>query len=1038
MLAASVLLVPVLFQAPAAGALRPAALRCQHRQEPLGIDARTPELSWQLEAVDPAAQQLRQTAFRVLVASDPQLLAQGQGDLWDSGEVRAATTAGVVYAGKALRSEQRCFWSVRAWDQAGQPGPWSAVARFTLGLLEPGDWQAKWIGCDAPLAQRQPTPELDGADWIWLGEATGERFFRGRVTLPEGALTGQLSATGDDAFELWINGQRAAGSDAQPEPWRRPVAVAVGALLRPGVNVVCIAARNAGSAAGVIARLAVRGPGGAAVVLPTDPGWRASATAAPGWNTPAFKDDDWQPARSLGRYGVAPWQKVDHPAPFLPPPRVLGTTFRCAQKPARATLYASALGLYEASLNGGKVGDAFFTPGWTDYTRRVYYQTYDVTAQVLAGSNELSALLADGWHSGYVGYGHRRDHYGDRTRLRLQLVLEFGDGTRQVVATDGGWRAQTGTTREADFLMGEVCDRTAGSVDLPVVVSESPAVLQAHPGEPVRVIAELRPRSVKQTGPDTWVCDLGQNIAGFARLRVQGRRGQAITLRFAERLNPDGSVYTTNLRMARCTDRYVCGGDGVETWQPRFTFHGFQYIEVTGLGAAPGPDTVVGVALSSDTPMVGSFECSEPMINQLVSNIRWTQRMNFIDVPTDCPQRDERLGWTGDAQAYIRTATCLADVQSFFHKWLLDLADAQRADGQFPQVAPLKVAGSDGGPAWADAGTICPWNIWEVYGDRALLMRQYPSMVRFVEFCRGRCQPGLLPPDKFHCFGDWLNIQDPTPNEVIFTAYFARSAAIVAQSAKVLGNEADARKYAQLADEVRVAFRRAYVEPDGQIKGHSQTGYVLALAFDLLEADGAAKAAAHLLAHLERRQWHLATGFVGTKDLMLVLDKIGRVDVAYRLLMNRTFPSWGFTIVHGATSIWERWDGWTPEKGFNDPGMNSFAHYAFGAVGPWLFERVAGIKAAQPGYGAAVMAPRPGGGLTWVKARYGSPVGEYASEWRVVGKEFQWRVTVPPNATAQISAPVAPGSKVTVDGQTRDAAEFTLGSGTWTLSCQLP
>jgi alpha-L-rhamnosidase len=374
-------------------------------------------------------------------------------------------------------------------------------------------------------------------------------------------------------------------------------------------------------------------------------------------------------------------------------------------------------------------------------------------------------------------------------------------------------------------------------------------------------------------------------------------------------------------------------------------------------------------------------------------------------------------------------------VQSFFHKWLVDLADSQRADGQFPQVAPLKVAGGDGGPAWADAGTICPWDVWEVYGDRTLLARQYPSMVKFVEFCRGRSKPDLLPPDKFHCFGDWLNIQDPTPHEVIYTAYFAHSTTLVARSAKVLGNDADVQKYEKLAADVRAAFRKAYVEPDGQIKGHSQTAYVMALAFDLLDAEGSKRAQEHLIANLQKRKWHLSTGFVGTKDLMLVLDKIGRLDVAYRLLMNKTFPSWGFTIEHGATSIWERWDGWTPEKGFNDPGMNSFAHYAFGAVGQWLFERVAGIKAAQPGFGKALLAPRPGGGLTWVKARYDSPRGEYASDWRLDGSVWHWRVTIPPNASALVSVPAQKGSKITVNGEEQKTAEFELGSGSWSIEC---
>ena len=419
-----------------------------------------------------------------------------------------------------------------------------------------------------------------------------------------------------------------------------------------------------------------------------------------------------------------------------------------------------------------------------------------------------------------------------------------------------------------------------------------------------------------------YVLDLGQNFAGVARLKVAGKPGQKIILRFAERLNPDGTVYTTNLRTARATDTYICRGEGVETWQPRFTFHGFQYIEVTGLAQQPAKDTVVGIALSSDTPVVGAFECSDPMLNQLHSNIYWTQRMNFIEVPTDCPQRDERLGWTGDAQVYVRTATLNCDVQAFFTKWLVDLCqDGQRADGQFPMVAPVKVAGPDGGPAWADAGVICPWTIYQAYGDRRVLERHYDAMCKFVAFCKNRCKPGLLPPDSYHCFGDWLSINADTPNDIIYMAYFAHSTKLVARAAEVLGKPDDAAKYNALFDQIKTAFNKAYVADDGRIKGDTQTCYVLAIINDLVEGGNYRLASKYLVENIEARGNHLSTGFIGTKDLMLALAKIGRNYVAYRLIHNDTFPSWGFSIKHGATSIWERWDGWTPEGGFNDPGM---------------------------------------------------------------------------------------------------------------------
>jgi alpha-L-rhamnosidase len=424
--------------------------------------------------------------------------------------------------------------------------------------------------------------------------------------------------------------------------------------------------------------------------------------------------------------------------------------------------------------------------------------------------------------------------------------------------------------------------------------------------------------------------------------------------------------------------------------------------------------------------------------------------MNFIDIPTDCPQRDERLGWTGDAQVYIRTATLRADVQAFFTKWLVDLTDGQRKDGQFPMVAPVKVAGDDGGPAWADAGVICPWTLYEVYGDRRLLERQYPSMVRFVEFCRSRSTPELLPPAKFHAFGDWLSIKADTPKEIIYTAYFAISTRLTAEAAATLGKTDDARKYRELFERIKAAFNKAYVSADGRIKGDTQACYVLALAADLLDADKAKLAGEHLVADIVGRKIHLSTGFIGTKDLMLVLAKIGRNDVAYRLLLNDTFPSWGFSIKHGATSIWERWNGWTPEEGFFDPGMNSFAHYSFGAVYQWMAENIGGIKAAAPSYKRIVIEPVPGGGLTTASTRYDSIRGPIATSWTHKDGWFTLDVSIPANTTATVVLPAADPSAITESG--RKAADapgisevkaengrsrISVGSGSYRFACKL-
>jgi alpha-L-rhamnosidase len=766
------------------------------------------------------------------------------------------------------------------------------------------------------------------------------------------------------------------------------------------------------------------------------------------WSMGLLKPEDWlsgwigydaerlKLAHPLLADGAGDGQKAD---PYLPPVPYFRKNFNVGRSIVRATLYASALGLAEVHLNGHRVSEDFFTPGWTDYDKRVLYRTYDVTPLVNRGENVVGAMLADGWYSGYIGYAKKRDYYGKLPRVRLQLQLEYSDGTSAIVGTGPDWKATTGPVREADFLKGETYDARQeqdgwdqpGFKDdqwQPVITdNEVHPLMQAHPGPPVRVIAGFKAKTISEPKPGVYVLNLGQNFAGIARLKVVGQSGQKITLRFAERLNPDGTIYTTNLRSARSTDTYICKGKGVEIWEPHFTFHGFQYVEVTGLKSSPTEDMVVGLALSSDTPVVGSFTCSDPMLNQLYNNIYWTQRANFIDIPTDCPQRDERLGWTGDAQVYVRTATLNCDVEAFYTKWLVDLdEDGQRADGEFPMVAPVKVAGDDGGPAWADSGVICPWTIYDVYGDRRILERHYEAMTRFIAFCQNRSKASLLPPDKYHCFGDWLNINDNTPNDVICTAYFAYSTKLTAQAAEVLGKTADSAKYHELFNRIKAAFNQAYVTDDGRIKGDTQTGYVLALKFDLVEGERAKLAAQHLVENIAKRDWHLSTGFIGTKDLMLVLSKIGRNDVAYRLIYNDTFPSWGFSIKQGATSIWERWDGWTPEKGFQDPGMNSFAHYSFGAVYQWMVENIGGIRSDGPSYKHLIIAPQLDGRLTHATVGYDSIRGHIESVWKRDGDKFILDVTIPANTTATVHLPMNPSANsgtITESGQPLESAK---------------
>jgi alpha-L-rhamnosidase len=716
-------------------------------------------------------------------------------------------------------------------------------------------------------------------------------------------------------------------------------------------------------------------------------------------------------------------------------------------------LYATALGLYEMRLNGRRVGDAVFTPGWTDYRKRVYYQSYDVTRQVRAGTNVLGAILADGWACGYVGLGGR-DRYGlGRPRLRAQLHLEYADGTREVVGTDASWKGSEGPIREADLLMGESYDarRAMPGWDAPgfrdagwgaVTVDDPPGAprIQAHPGVPVRRVMTLPARSVTEPKPGVFVFDLGQNIVGWARLALAGPAGTTVRLRFAEVLNPDGTLYTTNLRGARCADSYTLRGGGREVWEPRFTFHGFRYVEVTGTSGRPPTDAITGVVVHSDTPPTGSFECSSPLVNRLQKNIEWGQRGNFLEVPTDCPQRDERLGWTGDAQAFARTASHNMDVGAFFTKWMVDLEDAQRPNGAFTDVAPFVAAGA-GTAGWGDAGVVIPWTLFQVYGDTRVLAQHYGALERWIAYLEKESN-GLLRPARG--YGDWVAAGSRTPTDVIATAYFAYAASLVAKMARAVGRDADARRYEALFGRVRDAFNRAYVSPDGRIKGDTQTCYVLALHMDLLPEALRPTAVRRLVSDIESRGWHLSTGFLGTPYLLPVLTRFGETGVAYRLLLQETYPSWLYPVKKGATTIWERWDGITPEGRFQDPGMNSFNHFAFGVVGEWLYRDVAGIDTDGPGFRRIVIRPRPAQGLTWARATYRSIRGPIESGWRRDGGRLTLTVTLPANTTATIHVPAANPRAVTESGrsasnapglryrgQAQGCAVFEAGSGTY-------
>jgi len=1042
-------------------------LRCEYLVDPLGIDAAQPRLSW---TVHSQARSQRQRGYRILVASNPKLLTNDTGDLWDSGRVASDESVQITYGGAPLQSQMRCYWKVRVWDRDNKPSRWSKPASWTMGLLNQDQWKARWIGYDASRRRESAgrNVDLSEAYWMWYPEGdakasapVGTRLFRREFVVGEGReLTSAICVvTADNSFKMFLNSRRIRNGSN----FKEAVAADVKEHIRAGKNVLAVEANNEGDSpnpAGVLAILDLRFADGGSMVVTSDGTWHTSKTGTPDWMNVDFDAGDWSNVRVVGAYGTDPWGQVNvsSGALFLPPAQFLRTRFILEKPVKRATLYASALGDYELRLNGRPVDETYFTPGWTDYDVRVYYNTFDVTERLKSGFNALGAILADGWYSGHIGWKHVRDHYGENPRFSAQLHVEFADGSTKIITTDKTWKAATGPILEGDFLMGETYDARAempgwSTADFddagwqPVdVTNRIEAKIEAYPGVPVRAFGDIKPIKITEPSPGAYVYDMGTNFAGFVRLKVShARPGQKIVLRFAERLNPDGTIYITNLRGARATDTYICKGTGKELWQPRFTFHGFQYVELTGYPGKPGLGAITGVELTSDTPVVGDFACSDEMTNTLYRNICQTQRANFIDIPTDCPQRDERMGWMGDAQIYIRTATYNTDVAAFFTKWMVDVEDAQLENGGFSDVSPRKVATAGGTAAWGDAGVICPWTIYQVYGDKRILAEHYDAMQEWIDYCRGTTDGTLLRPAQG--YGDWLSIKADTPKDVLATAYFAYSTKLTAQVAEVLGKRDDAKRYQQLYEEIKKAFNNAYVGPDGRIKGETQTVYVLALAFDLLPKDKREAVTEHLVDDIRQRNWHLSTGFVGTKDLMTTLTRFGRTDVAYHLFHNETFPSWGFSIKHGATSIWERWDGWTPENGFQNPGMNSFAHYSFGAVCEWMFKTIGGIDTEMtpgPAYKNIIIRPRPGGRLTWARTRYDSIRGKIATAWKLTGDTLDLDVTIPANTTATLylpaldlagitesRKPVLQAEGVRFIGTLDGNAIFEIGSGTY-------
>jgi alpha-L-rhamnosidase len=1069
-------------------------LRCEYLENPSSIDVAQPRLSWIIRSRQRGQ---RQSAYQVLVASTPEALAKEQGDLWDSGRVDSDQTLHVEYTGQTLRTRMRCHWKVRAWDRDGRPSAWSPSGNWTMGILGADEWNGCWIASGDPprsvlhlgyLSGESASP--DTMKWVAI-DLGGDRSIDA-VRLHPAQPSGPPHIR-RNLFPVRFRieaGRKADFSDAATVVDQTDGDVPPPGSEAPLYRFEPISARHVRL---TVTRLADTGTDGFRFalaemeVLSLLEGWKdvrqnvaklahvltaLDSVEAGGWSKDFLVDGRVAPETSVGD-------------PSEQPATMLRREFSVHRAVKRAVVSVTGLGLYELRINGHRVSDQLLAPEWTRYSSRIQYQTHDVTELLHEGRNAIGAQLSGGWWTGPLWC--MRTLCSARCSLLLRLDVELIDGSTLSVTTDPSWQATTdGPIRRAGIYFGETYDATkempgwdqpgfaaVGWKAVQVLLhpeGTEHARLVAQRNEPIRVLKELQPVQMTEPRPGVYVYDMGQNMVGWCRLKADAPAGTVITLRYAEVLGVGGTLYTANLRGAAQVNEYTWdGGEAVR--EPHFTYHGFRYVEVTGLPYRPTEGTIVGRVFHSAVPEAGTFACSNDLVNRIMHCVEWVQRCNLMSVPTDCPQRAEREGWMGDIQAFAQTAIFTMDMAGFFSKWVPDIRDSQSDDGHYPDVAPHPGDPNHsmyGACAWGDAGMIVPWHVFLNYADTRLLEEHFLSAKRWIELIHSKNPGHLWLIDRGdgdigdHLNGDSTRLpgyphgMSAVPIEVFGTAFYAHSTGILARMANALGRDDDAARYGKIFEDIKAAFVREYVTADGRVRGDTQAGYALALHFNLLDEVLRPKAMEHLRDAIRRYHGHPSTGIQTTHRMMLELSRNGSHEEAYRLINLRTVPSWGYMVEHGATTTWERWDGYVegvgPWGGFQHPDMNSFNHWALGSVGEWVWRELAGINPdeEQPGYRHFIIRPRPCGDLMWVRARHDSIRGPIVSEWRIDGGRFHLHVEVPANTAATVHVPADSEEAVSESGKPAARAEgvvflrsedhrvvFEVGSGQYNFVAEV-
>ena len=1048
--------------------LRVENLRCEYLEQ--GIVAKSsPRLSWELQS---AQQGQLQTAWQVIVSDELEGIEAGKETIWDSGKKRGGETFNIKWPGSRLESFTKYYWKVRVWDGEGKVSNWSETASFITGAFDKEDWKAQWIGGkpEPPLAypllykhigylSTYSDQEME-EKWVQidLGEITD--FDKIKLYPSYHNLRKITDYYFPPAYKIeWSEDgkswQKWVEKDAAAPPGGKPVVheqeKVRGRYVRfVATKLISYDHRNydfedrgdpTKHFAFSLAELEV--------LYEDEVVSSGSKVTYKDALIKIDREDGYDPDMLTDGITDTPAHPEARP---IPPSPLLRKAIELKDKPVQALAYVSALGIYELSINAESPDQRVFAPEWTDYHKRTQYQVFEVSHLLEAGTNVFSAQLADGWYAGMLGptrwspYFPKRGAYGLNRRLFFQMVVVYPNGEKETFISDGSWKIYTdGPIRMADHFLGETYDANKEIKDWQkkdfddsdweaVVVDEEVDInLVPQINQPIKILERLKAKSISKTKEGNYLFDIGENIAGWCNIQLEGEPGDRIVLRHGEILDDAGELYTENLGAAIQTDTVILGPSGQLQYEPRFTYHGFRFVEVSGLRGEPDKNILEAKVLASDQRRTGQFSCSNPMLNQLYKNINRSHISNMHGVPTDCPQRDERCGWMGDVFIFAQASMFNRDMAAFYNKWMIDILDAQSERGTFPDIAPHpfgKEKHFTNAPGWADAGIRLPYLMYLNYGDQEIIADHFPAYERYIENIR-TSNPDLIWRKGLGLnYGDWLNGNTlnaegfprtgaQIPSEVFSTIMFYHSVHNLSKMAAAIGKQKEVDYYSNLAARIKASFIQHFVDAERKIEGDAQACYALALHYGVFTEDLEQAFEKRMIEKFIPYDGRMNTGFHSTLCLMKELVKRGYAEKAFELLETTNFPSWGYSIEQGATSIWERWDGYVKGRGFQGAGMNSFNHYAFGAIGEWMYEHILGIQPDNdsPGFKHFNLKPLPGGTLTWAEGEYHSISGTIAVRWEKKENQFEYHFTIPANTTATVHIPSKSAELVWLDGE---------------------